>query len=54
MILLTYKETAHYLNVSLSTVIRLIKSGDLTPIYVTQRNPRISNENIEKLLKIQS
>ena len=47
---LTRKETANLLSVSLSTVNRYIKSGQLTPVHVGPRLVRITPASIHALL----
>jgi len=49
--LLTRAQAADYLKVSLRTIDRLARSGDLTKLYVTRWSPRIRQGDLEGLLR---
>jgi excisionase family DNA binding protein len=50
-ILFTYKQAASYLGVSKMTIRRMVTAGKLKVIWLAHRTPRITNEEIERLLK---
>ena len=45
--LLSREQTAAYLNLSASTLYRLINAGDLTPIRLSRRSVRFSKEILD-------
>lgn len=48
--MLTVQETAKLLNVSVHTVYRLIESGELAAVKVSQRKTMIKAEEIERFI----
>lgn len=46
---LSYRSTAEAADCSVSTIKRLVKSGRLTPVYLTPDAPRIRVAELEKL-----
>jgi len=50
-ILLTYDEAAKYLHVSKMTIRRMIKEHKIKMVRVTERNVRIPNSEVERILE---
>ena len=48
--MLTVQETAKILDVSVHTIYRLINSGDLSAVKISQRRTVIKSEEIEKYI----
>ena len=50
--MLTVQETSRVLGVSVHTVYRLIDSGDLSAVKISQRKTMIKAEEVEKYINI--
>lgn len=48
--LYTISETAEYLKVSRGTVYKLIEEEKIQPVYLTDRNPRVKEEDLIALV----
>lgn len=49
--LLNRKEAARMLRVSVATLGRKVKAGDIKPVHVTGKAPRYKREDIERLIR---